>query len=307
MVDIPDSGTPARRSLVLPALAALLLLIVFVGLGTWQLQRRQWKHALIARVDQRVHAAPVPAPAPPQWPAVSAQSDEYRHVVVAGTFLNERTVPVQAVTELGAGFWLLTPLRSTQGWLVLVNRGFVPTRPAASPASGSTSQIPVSVSGLLRMSEPGGAFLRKNDPAAGRWYSRDVAAIAATQGLNDVAPYFIDADAASAEASGSDSGPASAPANAATAASDAAAGPPGRLATGPAPVGGLTVIAFPDNHMVYALTWYALALMVAGMTLRLVAAGARRANPTQPARTRGDNQDDTQNGTDRDPKDGRSD
>ncbi|WP_204313471.1 SURF1 family cytochrome oxidase biogenesis protein, partial [Klebsiella michiganensis] len=51
------------------------------------------------------------------------------------------------------------------------------------------------VTGLLRVSEPGGAFLRANDPAAGRWYSRDVAAIGAARRLSDLAPYFVDADA----------------------------------------------------------------------------------------------------------------
>ena len=44
------------------------------------------------------------------------------------------------------------------------------------------------------MTEPGGGFLRRNDPAAGRWHSRDVRAIAAARGLDEVAPYFIDAE-----------------------------------------------------------------------------------------------------------------
>src|SRR3546814_6228890 len=63
--------------------------------------------------------------------------------------------------------------------------------------SAARSAATVRVTGLLRMSEPGGAFLHHNDPDNGRWYSRDVAAIAAAQGLagTKVAPYFIDADA----------------------------------------------------------------------------------------------------------------
>ena len=81
------------------------------------------------------------------------------------------------------------------------------------------------------MSEPGGGFLRANDPAADRWYSRDVAAIAAARGLDEVAPFFIDAD-----------------------------GTPG--ATAP-PLGGLTVVAFPNNHLLYAFTWFAMALLLA--------------------------------------------
>ena len=89
---------------------------------------------------------------------------------------------MQAVTELGAGYWVLTPLE-TRGFTVLVNRGFVPPD-RRDPATRPAGQVPgeVTVTGLLRLSEPGGGFLRRNDPAAGRWYSRDVAAIAACAG-----------------------------------------------------------------------------------------------------------------------------
>ncbi len=216
---------PARRFAL--ALAALVLFAGFAALGTWQVVRLRWKTDLIARVEQRVHAAPVAAPGPAQWPQVARASHEYRHVRVAGVFLYPLSTPVQAVTELGGGFWVLTPLRTDDGALVLVNRGFVQTY---TPQAADERRV--ALSGLLRISEPGGAFLRNNDPAANRWYSRDVQAIAAARGLSPVAPYFIDADANS----------------------------PGA----PGPVGGLTVIAFHNNHLVYALTWYALALMVAG-------------------------------------------
>ena len=51
------------------------------------------------------------------------------------------------------------------------------------------------MTGLLRLSEPGGAFLRLNDPVSDRWFSRDVATLAQARGLEHVAPCFIDADA----------------------------------------------------------------------------------------------------------------
>ena len=89
----------------------------------------------------------------------------------------------------------------------------------------------MTVDGLLRLSEPP-AFLRRNDPARDNWYTRDVPAIAARRGLRHVAPYFVDEDA----------------------------GPEAGVAH--APAGGLTVIRFPNNHLGYLLTWYALALMV---------------------------------------------
>ena len=248
-----------RAMRVAVAVLVLLLASVFIALGTWQLQRRHWKHDLIARVTQRVHAPATTAPGPQRWPGITVQSDEYRHVSVTGSYLPAHTVLVQAVTDLGAGFWMLTPLRSTQGWLVLVNRGFVPFRSADVAPAQPVAPVRT-VTGLLRLSEPAGGFLRKNAPAAGRWYSRDVAAIAAAQGLNDVAPYFIDADATPPVAASGLQG-AGNPA-AATDADDSMT-----------PTGGLTVIAFSDNHLVYALTWYALALMVAaaGVWLQMAA------------------------------------
>ena len=135
------------------------------------------------------------------------------------------------------------------------------------------SPVPAArVTGLLRMTEPHGGFLRHNDPAANRWYSRDVQAIAAARGLTRVAPYFIDAEAAlgdgdaprtPSETAGA-SPSASADQRGATT-SPPANGPRPPTANEPAvpPVPGLTVITFHNSHLVYAITWYTLALMVA--------------------------------------------
>lgn len=223
-----------RFLLALCALAALL----FGALGVWQVERLAWKLDLIERVDARVHAPPGPIPPRTSWPQINAKSDEYRHVVVQGRFLHDRETLVDALTERGAGFWVITPLRAAEG-PILINRGFVP-RGRASPSSRKAGRVAggVTVTGLLRLTEPGGRFLRPNDPAGNRWYSRDVAAIARARGLPGAAPFFIDADAS---------------AN------------PGGL-----PVGGLTVVHFRNAHLVYALTWFGLAtLCLVGLALIL--------------------------------------
>ncbi len=234
---IPRTRSAAVKIILL--MCAGLLFAAFFALGTWQVKRLQWKLDLIERVDQRVHALPVPAPGPERWPQISSEADEYRHVSVTGHFLYTLTTQVQAVTDLGSGFWVITPLRSADGNVVLINRGFIPAKLNA-PSNHIDSDDVVTVTGLLRISEPGGGFLRHNDPAGNRWYSRDVQAIAAVHGLQHVAPYFIDADAAKTTTEGKE----------AAMSSDT-------------PIGGLTVIAFHNNHLVYAVTWYALALMIA--------------------------------------------
>lgn len=250
-----DRGPRGPRStpvLILLGGLAALVFTVLMALGTWQVQRLFWKLDLMERVSQRVNAPPAAAPPPAEWARVEAARDEYRRVHVSGTFLNDRETLVQASTVRGSGFWVVTPLRLNDGALVLINRGFVPpelrdraTR-AGSEVSGSTT-----VTGLLRLSEPEGRFPRRNDPAAERWFSRHVPSLAAARGLDSarVAPFFIDADA-------------DADTNA-SAVGDAAASPEG-LASGP--IGGLTVVSFTNHHLVYAITWYALAVMVAWAT-----------------------------------------
>jgi len=232
-----ERETPLR--FLVFVLFSVLGIVVLSALGVWQVERRTWKLALIDRVDQRIHAAPVPAPGPDAWPAINRDDDEYRRVKISGRFANDRETLVDATTERGMGFWVMTPLITPDGFTVLVNRGFVPVdrRDSATRAAGQI-EGETTVSGLMRMTEPKGTLLRANDPAAGRWYSRDVAAIAKARDLNRVAPYFIDADAT---------------AN------------PGGL-----PVGGLTVVSFYNHHLLYALTWFALALMLAVALGRVV-------------------------------------
>jgi surfeit locus 1 family protein len=239
---VSELRAAAPRARLLWAAAIALAGALFIALGTWQLYRMQWKHALIDRVNQRAHAAPVAAPGRAAWPGLSADNAEYRRVRAAGTLLPGHDTLVQATTEHGLGYWVMTPLRTADGDTILVNRGFVATRQDGARAAIAAAR-PAAVTGLLRMGQPGGSFLRRNDAAAQRWYSRDVQAIAAAHGLGAVAPYFIDADA---DAEGQ--------------AADSQAGQP---------IGGLTVIAFTDNHLVYALTWYALALMIIVFTWQI--------------------------------------
>jgi surfeit locus 1 family protein len=198
----------------------VLAIAGLMALGTWQVERRAWKLDLIDRVDARLHAAPEPAP----FGTRIDKQDEYRRVIARGRFLPGKDVLVQASTVRGPGWWVMSPLKTTEG-IVLVNRGYIPDRTVTRTPGGR-----VTIIGLLRLTEPGGGFLRSNDPAGGRWYSRDVGAIARRTGI--VAQlYFIDAQAGGEQAG--------------------------------EPIGGLTVVTFTNNHLVYAITWYMLAIMTA--------------------------------------------
>lgn len=236
--------TGPRRGRVAFLILALAACAGFTALGIWQVQRLAWKHALIERVEARIHADAIPVPVRADWSGVSEHTHEFLRVRVAGKWLGDDDTRVQAVTRLGAGWWLLRPLRGDDGDIVLVNRGFAPngTDIAVVPVAAGEAVV---ITGLLRIDEPGGGFLRSNDPAAGRWYSRDVHAIATANGVASVAPFFIDADHA--------------------------------LAPAQWPAGGLTVTRFADNHLPYALTWFTLALLSAWGVWRLLREPSGRA------------------------------
>lgn len=246
----PAASRHLHRAVLLVLGAALFL--GFIALGTWQVQRRVWKLDLIERVDQRVHAAPVALPPASAWPGITADTHEYLPVTATGQWLPGKTVLTQAVTALGSGFWVMSALQQADGTQVLVNRGFIPQDQRAEWASKTDSAEPATVQGLVRMSEPKGGFLRSNEPAAQRWFSRDVAAMAQALQLPQAAPFFIDAGLPQR-------GVANPTAEAVEVRGTAAA-----TAGTTWPRAGLTTIRFPNSHAVYALTWYGLALMVLG-------------------------------------------
>ncbi len=248
-------------------LAGLFAFAGCIALGLWQVNRLNWKTDLIARVEQRLAAAPVPAPGPAEWPALNANAAEYRRVTLRGHFAHDLETLVSATTALGSGYWVLTPLKTEEGYWVLVNRGFVPLdkRDRATRGERDAADGQRSVAGLLRLTEPSGRTLQRNDPAAGRWYSRDVQAIAMARGLGThaqgeragpVAPYFVDVAAA-------DDAPLD------------------------WPRAGLTVLQFSNNHLMYALTWFVLAAMVA-VGLGYVVASENRAQRRRAAAAQAD-------------------
>ncbi len=228
------------RGLILPGVLTLLVLAVLLSLSAWQFSRMGWKEALLARIEARIDAAPVPVPPEADWPAWRADEDEYRRVMVEGRFLHDREVLVHGNTprdERGrvfAGYYVLTPLARPDGSIVVVNRGFVPLE-NRDPATRAPGQVEgeVVVSGVMRAPQERGWFLPADDPAKGEWFTRDPAAIAAAFGLTRVAPFMVEADGASN---------------------------PGGL-----PRGGLTRVSFPNNHLEYALTWLGLAIGLLGV------------------------------------------
>lgn len=227
-----------------PSLGATLVtlagLAVTIGLGTWQLERLQWKQDLIARIDRQMAEPAVPLPAriddPTAW--------EFRPVTLAGRFLNDKEMLLIARPHQGqVGYEVLTPFQRADGaGIVLVNRGFVPMD-RRDPATRTAARVEgeVSVKGIVRVPQPAGFFQPGNGtPVPGSaWMRADPSAMAAALSLGEVAPVVVEMLPGQG------------------------AGLPG------APAGTLAGIAprveLPNNHLQYALTWYGLAVTLVGI------------------------------------------
>jgi surfeit locus 1 family protein len=238
------------RSLLLLGSFTLAGLAGTIGLGVWQLERLDWKEKLIAEVEARVAAPPVAAPVEQEWAGLAPNDYEYRHVKLNGVYdLTRQALVFRNLDHPrgrfgGPGYLVMTPLRLADGAIVIVNRGFVPAdaKDSFAAATGSAPSV-TEVTGLMRASEPRNWFTPPDDPAHGAWYTRDPAAIAAALKLDHAAPFTVDADAS---------------------------GGPGTL-----PQGGETILAFPNNHFSYALTWFGMALALAGVFCAYVIAQRR--------------------------------
>ena len=230
------AGRRRFRPALRPTLFTLPVLAALIALGTWQLHRLDWKQGQIAEREARSAAPAIALPRDLADP----RALEFRRVRLAGRFLHEAEMYLNGRTYKGqVGVHVVTPMVLSDGRGLLVDRGWVPmTR--KDPASRADGQLqgPVALEALLRTGgwKGSAAFRPDNRPADNTWFWVDPEAMAAWAGLeNPVTTLY------------------------------AAAGPaenPGGL-----PKGGQTRITLRNDHLQYALTWYALAVVLAGIYL----------------------------------------
>ena len=221
-----------RPALTAASLAALALLC---ALGTWQLQRLQWKNALVAKTQARLSSAPI-ALSEALARASAGEDMEYQPVVADGMFRHEQAARVFSAHEGRPGVLIFTPLE-TDGGLIYVNRGFVPQDLAGAAVEEGTAAR-VRVEGLFRNAERKKGFERtfaaKDQPSDNLYFLRDPRVFASAAG-SDAPPFYIDSFARNGEAEW--------------------------------PKGGLTRVEFANRHLEYALTWFGLAGALAGVYL----------------------------------------
>jgi cytochrome oxidase assembly protein ShyY1 len=239
------SASSRRPTVAGFAIFTLLMVAVFVGLGVWQLQRRVEKHALIARLNERLAAAPETLPAAAQWPSLTPARDEFRRVSFTATYAPLPDAMVyssgSAVRDdiSGPGTWAFLPVQLAGGNIVVVNAGFVQnTMQDRQQQDRAVRRLitgdPIELTGYIRFPESAGALTPPESLAKRLWFTRDHLAMAHAlgwgEGARAVAPFYIDLESPMPESG--------------------------------IPKPGALSVRLKDDHLQYAITWFTLAAAV---------------------------------------------
>lgn len=220
------------------SVATLALLAVLIGLGVWQLERLQWKLALIARVESAMKAPPVSIRSAMGGVGGVVRADQvaradYRRVRVQGRFLSEKEIYFFTTAPDGAPvLHVLAPFECPDG-TILVDRGYIPLERRNAfeqPPIGERELV-----GNLRAPLAPSFFAPAPDRLHRTFYARDLQAMAQFLGIGRAFPMFLDADATPN---------------------------PGGW-----PKGGQTQVNFRNEHLQYAITWFSLAVALLSIYL----------------------------------------
>jgi surfeit locus 1 family protein len=225
------------RPLLVPTLFSVPVLVLCLGLGFWQMERREWKLGILERIAHNQAAAPLPLD---ELLKGDPLAHEYGRVRVSGTFLFDKEFHLAARSLKNVvGMQIVTAVKADDGRIVLFDRGWVPSE-KKDPATRPAGQVQghVDLVGIVRRSQVQRQFAPDNVPDKNVWFHVDVPLM---RRMSGGAPdprldtFFLEADATPN---------------------------PGGL-----PIGGQTHLDIPNDHLQYALTWLGIALALAGVYL----------------------------------------
>ncbi|KAL2831225.1 putative COX1 assembly protein Shy1 [Aspergillus cavernicola] len=229
-----------------PGLIILALIpIISFALGSWQIQRLDWKTKLIAKYEDRLVKHPLPLP-PRVDPSVVSEFD-YRRVYATGRFRHDQEMLIGPRMREGQdGFMVITPLERGEGEsTILVNRGWISKKMMDQKnRDEGLPQGEVTVEGLIREPWKKNMFTPENKPEDGKFYFPDVEQMAELTGSQPVwieqtmVPDML--EAMDREAAGM-------------------------------PIGRAAEVNLKNNHSQYIFTWYGLSLatsIMLGMIIR---------------------------------------
>jgi surfeit locus 1 family protein len=225
------------RPALWPTLVSLPILVVALGLGLWQMERREWKRDILHRIEVNQAATPMPLD---ELLRGDPMRFEYGRVTVKGTFLHDKEFYLAARNlKNKVGQQVVVPLRTDDGRIVLFDRGWVPQE-QKDPGKRAQGQVtgPVQVTGIVRRAQERRQFAPENAPDRNVWFHVDVPLMRRLAGASPdprLDTFFLEADAAPN---------------------------PGGV-----PIGGQTRLDIPNDHLQYAITWFLIALALVGVYL----------------------------------------
>lgn len=215
--------------------------LVLIGLGTWQMQRLDWKQGLIDARRAAVSEAPLT-----EAPTIDAGPVAFRRLRLTGRFDPQQEFYLTGQTYTDSrgmsqsGWHIVAPFHLTDGAVVMVDRGFVPFDLKDATHHEPPPAGTVTIDGLIRPPAAPGWLVPANDPAKNIWFTLDPAALAQAAGVSAALPFTL----------------------------DLLPEPEARQGW---PRAGQTRLDLPNNHLQYALTWYSLAgvlMVVTGLFAR---------------------------------------
>ena len=212
------------RWFLVPGLSTFVMLLVLIGLGTWQIYRLHWKEGVLAQIAAAEAASPTP---------LGSNPAPYTKVSATGRFRFDQSAQFGAEvrdTRAGPtlGFFQIVPLDRDGAPPILVDRGWIPQKRAA-PLDDPAGEV--TVTGYIRPEEVSRWFSPADDQAGRIFYTLDPKVIGTALGVPDLAPFTLIALGSS------------------------------KKEVYPAPAQHLP--RPPNNHLSYVITWYGLATALA--------------------------------------------
>lgn len=219
------------KSLTLPLIFGLIVTAILVWLGTWQLQRLEWKRGILEQIEARIDG---PFQQIPPLSAVIPDRDRYAPVALVGEIGADELLVLVSVKRVGAGYRVISPYTLNDGRTVLLDRGFFPVDQRNADRSREGEEV--EVQGNLHWPDDRTSSTPENDVAGNTWFARDIDQMA--EALN-TEPLLVIARNMS----------------------------PADTGVTPLPV---DTRGFPNDHLQYAITWFSLAIVWLVGTLAFV-------------------------------------
>ena len=203
-------------------------IIVLLALGTWQMERLKWKRDVLNSVD---HAKQEPPVELSNFETLDENWD-YRRVRVTGHYMHEHNVFLQSrIHNRDIGTHVLTPFKTDDERIILVNRGFVPN---AHNGIFNQPEGVQNIVGALHIPDDHNMFTPDNVKGSEKLYWTDLSFISAETHLTLETPFVLYLDSTDVDG-----------------------------AAEVYPLGGQLRVDIPNNHLEYAIFWYAMAFVLA--------------------------------------------